>query len=89
MVYDTNNENHPHLRLSVPSLRALAASMTIRPPEEMQRHIVAVAQAMQQQAEDGRVSPYWLHFEVCQTYREATIGQVAWVLMAWLQIPQR
>jgi hypothetical protein len=89
MVFHTGNENHPHIRLSVPKLQALAATMTTPPTEEVRYHIVTVARRMIEEADDGKVSPGWLLYEVHQTYDDVTIDQVAWVLMVWLQIPRR
>ncbi|WP_250003615.1 hypothetical protein [Actinoplanes sp. M2I2] len=89
MTYDTNNENYPHLRLSDPSLRALAAAMTVLPSEQMRQSIEAAAQAMPRSGDDGKVDPYWLYYEIRQIHPEVTIDQVAWVLLALLESPQQ
>jgi hypothetical protein len=88
MTYDTNNENFPHLRLSDPSLQALAATMTVRPSEQLRLSIEAAAQRMPR-SDDGQVDPYWLYYAVRQVHPEVTIDQVAWVLFALLQSPQQ
>ena len=89
MVYDTNSDNHPYLRLPVPSLRTLAASTTLDPPAAMWRDIVAAAQTLLNQANDGKVDPFDVHLVVHQAYTDVTIGQVARVMLAWLQIPRK
>ena len=89
MVYDTNNDSHPYLRLPVPSLRTLAASTTLDPPAAMWRDITAAAQTLLERADDGKVDPFDVHLVVHQVHRDVTIGQIARVMLAWLQIPRK
>ena len=85
MVYEDQADINP-LGLHMPQMQELAASMRIRPSEELQRHIKDRAEAMHEQTSDRTVNPYWLWGEVRQHDRDVTIDQVAWVLVEWVQI---
>lgn len=60
-----------HFSLPEPTLDALAAGSK-RPSAEVEALIRAEA--------PNQPDAYHLHYEVSQTYRDVTIGQVAWVL---------
>jgi len=55
----------------MPSLEDLAKHGE-RPAPDVEALIRAVANDVQ--------DPYWVHYEVRQTFRDVTIGQVAWVM---------
>ncbi|MCP3785262.1 hypothetical protein NLX85_18005 [Micromonospora sp. A3M-1-15] len=87
MVYGVTGRQI-HLSLPLPELRALARSINEQPSREICDAIVAAAAAMVRRSQSGPVDPYWLHAEVQQNHPSVSIGQVAWVLLAWLQVPR-
>ncbi len=77
-----------HLSLPLPDVRALARSVNEQPSREICDAIVTAAAAIVRRSQHGSVDPYWLHAEVQQSHPNVTIGQVAYVLLAWLQVPR-
>ena len=87
MVYGETGRQ-VHLSLPLPDVRVLARSITEQPSVEICDAIFTAAEAIATRAPDGSVDLYWLHAEVQQTHPSVSIGQVAWALLAWLQVPQ-
>jgi hypothetical protein len=86
MVHDDDAGRPIHLSLTMPGLQALARSAKQAPPAEAQQLIVAVAEAARGRSGDGLINPYQLHHDVHAVFEDVTIGQVASVLLAWIQV---
>ncbi len=84
MVYDDETGRPVHLSLPLPDLEALARNMRYPPTQDLAHDIAARADWLHQNGYE--IDPYWLHGELLQDWDDVEIGQVAAVLLAWLNV---
>ena len=84
MVHDDETGRPVHLSLPLPDLEVLARSMRNRPTQDLAHDIADRADWLHENGYE--VDPYWLYGELLQDWDNVEIGQVATVLLAWLEV---